>query len=1014
MHHPALDRPGSHDGDLDHEIVKLLRLEAREHRHLRAALDLEHADRVRALHGLVHLRILAGDRGERLDGVERRARGIDEARVGVDELERLPDRGEHAEAEHVDLEEAELLDVVFVPRDDGSILHARRLDRRDVAERRGREHEAAHVDREVTREALERACDADDLLDARVLRIEPGLGDAGRRDAAVHVHDEAGEPVELIGREAEDLADLAERALAAIGDDLAHHRGAVAAVDSIDVLNDLLAALVLEVDVDVGRLGALGGEEAFEEQVRPRGVDGGDAEHVANRAVRRAPAALAEDPPGPREVHDLVHAEEIRRDRERLDERELLLDLRAHGGRRAALAVAHDDPLLDDAAQGVVRRFAGPNEGLARKVIVDLIERESTPRGDLDGARDPSRPVAEARGHVRARAQARLRVRRQGISGGVERRLVTNAVHDIGDGLARGVVVARPRRRDDAHAEPRLEPIGLGEATDVDRVEVPVRGHERAIAERVVERGGDGLELAADEIVDRQHGEEAGGVRDEAVERDPRRPLLVVVVRDRQHAAEVRVTRRVFDEERHARLARRTTRGSGVVAQGDVFNRDLGADDRARAALLRLGVRAHRAVEAVAIAERDGVEIELARRAHHLLGVRGALEEREAALREELGERRALLHDGSPRGAITWIGVQRPREKPFRSGRGRRRLGPDVARRGSNQAPGALLLSDVRAPPDHPRGAERRREERARQADRLEQDRRVELDVGLERAVGVAARERGLGGVLDGAREIEPRGRRRVAEPTERALEHERPRIAHAVNAVPHAHHAAAGVELGLDPRGRARRVAHGVEHVEHGSGRTAVQRALERADAGDDGGDDVAARRRDDARGERRRVHAVVGDGHEVRVEPGDGAARRRRAERHAKVILRVRGARVGRDRRQARAPPMPRGRDDARRARDGRGRIGAGRRRQVGEAGAERVHAVRRVERVAEASELRERRLSTARDRRARSAHARPRRGARRSTGARTRPRTRRGPRGTRSRSRRRRAARAHRRPR
>ena len=36
--------PGPHDRHLDDEIVELVRLEARQHRHLRPALDLEHAD----------------------------------------------------------------------------------------------------------------------------------------------------------------------------------------------------------------------------------------------------------------------------------------------------------------------------------------------------------------------------------------------------------------------------------------------------------------------------------------------------------------------------------------------------------------------------------------------------------------------------------------------------------------------------------------------------------------------------------------------------------------------------------------------------------------------------------------------------------------------------------------------------------------------------------------------------------------------------------------------------------
>jgi hypothetical protein len=56
---------------------------------------------------------------------------------------------------------------------------------------------------------------------------------------------------------AEDLADLADGAAAAIGDHRRRQGGAVAAIFLVDVLDDLLAPLVLEVDVDVGWLVAL-------------------------------------------------------------------------------------------------------------------------------------------------------------------------------------------------------------------------------------------------------------------------------------------------------------------------------------------------------------------------------------------------------------------------------------------------------------------------------------------------------------------------------------------------------------------------------------------------------------------------------------------------------------------------------------------------------------------------------------------------------------------------------------
>jgi hypothetical protein len=46
MDHVSLDRTRPDDGDLDDEIVERPRLHPRQHRHLRAALDLECAERV--------------------------------------------------------------------------------------------------------------------------------------------------------------------------------------------------------------------------------------------------------------------------------------------------------------------------------------------------------------------------------------------------------------------------------------------------------------------------------------------------------------------------------------------------------------------------------------------------------------------------------------------------------------------------------------------------------------------------------------------------------------------------------------------------------------------------------------------------------------------------------------------------------------------------------------------------------------------------------------------------------
>ena len=81
-------------------------------------------------------------------------------------------------------------------------------------------------------------------------------------------------------REAHGRAHLADRPLAAVVDHGGADAGALAAVAAVDVLDHLLAPLVLEVDVDVGRLVAGVGDEALEDH----GADLG--RHLGDRRAR--------------------------------------------------------------------------------------------------------------------------------------------------------------------------------------------------------------------------------------------------------------------------------------------------------------------------------------------------------------------------------------------------------------------------------------------------------------------------------------------------------------------------------------------------------------------------------------------------------------------------------------------------------------------------------------------------------------------------------------------------------
>jgi len=85
------------------------------------------------------------------------------------------------------------------------------------------------------------------------------------------------------------LGDVTHGRAGPIGDDVGDLRGVVTAVGVVDVLDDLLAPVGLDVDVDVRGSVALRRQKPFEQQPPPHRVDVGDPERVADRGVGAEP-----------------------------------------------------------------------------------------------------------------------------------------------------------------------------------------------------------------------------------------------------------------------------------------------------------------------------------------------------------------------------------------------------------------------------------------------------------------------------------------------------------------------------------------------------------------------------------------------------------------------------------------------------------------------------------------------------------------------------------------------------
>ena len=347
MHRAALDRSGTDQGDLDDEVVEAPRLEPRQRGHLRPRLDLEHPDRVGAAQHGVDL-VLLGQLGE-VDVV---------ATVLADEIDGVVQGRQHPQAEEVELDEPGGGAVVLVPLQHGAIGHPPPLHRAHLDHRAVADHHPPGVDAEVAGGILDLGGEVEHLVGDRsgpvlvVLR----LGHRHRPPAV----DALRPGVLLAGGVAERLGHVADRRARPVGDHVGDLGGVVAAVLVVDVLDDLLAAVALDVDVDVRRAVALGRQEAFEQQAEGHGVGGGDPEGVADRRVGGRATPLAVDVGSAAELDEVPDDQEVTGEPEVLDDVELTVDRLPRPGsqgevlvRCGPLAIAVTSTLLDDATQMV-------------------------------------------------------------------------------------------------------------------------------------------------------------------------------------------------------------------------------------------------------------------------------------------------------------------------------------------------------------------------------------------------------------------------------------------------------------------------------------------------------------------------------------------------------------------------------------------------------------------------------------------------------------------------------------
>ena len=341
MHHVARDRTGTNDRHLHDQVVEAGRTDTRQGRHLRTALNLEHADRVGTLDHAVGLGVVRRNLGE----IERTA-------ARPDGGGRFLQHRHHAQAQQVHLDNAEIRAILLVPLHHHAARHAGILERHDGIQVALANHHAAGMLPEMARQALDVEAEPQPVLDARVAAVEAGfLRLVEQVVVAVHVLEPADalrEPPDHLFRESEHLAHLPHGALAAIGDDVSCHASPALAVALIYVLDHALALVPgRQIDIDVGPLAALLREEPFEQQVHADGIDSRDPQRVADRGIGGRTSPLAENAFPAGELHQFPDDQEIALQSELGNDREFAIDLAQGFGPVRRLTVALGRPAQD-------------------------------------------------------------------------------------------------------------------------------------------------------------------------------------------------------------------------------------------------------------------------------------------------------------------------------------------------------------------------------------------------------------------------------------------------------------------------------------------------------------------------------------------------------------------------------------------------------------------------------------------------------------------------------------------
>jgi len=338
--HIPLDRPGPNNRDLNDQIIKLPGLQPGEHVDLGTAFHLKGADAVALLQHLVHRRIFC----------RYAVQPIVAQSVFPDEVEAFADTGQHPQRQYIDLQQVERGNVVLVPFDERAIFHGAIMDGNGFIQTVFGEHKATNMLRQMARKIEQLADQRMQLGNLRIGRIKACLHQPLFRQLPPEAApDRPRQPRRDILGQAKRLAHLAHRAARTVMDHGGGDGRTVAFVPPVDILHDLLAALMLEIHINVGRLVPFFRQKTREEQIVGDRIDRGNPQQIADYRIGGRASSLTQDGRLLRagKLDDVVHGQEIGGIILLPDKLEFLLQYLHQFGRQpvgmTALRLCHDE-----------------------------------------------------------------------------------------------------------------------------------------------------------------------------------------------------------------------------------------------------------------------------------------------------------------------------------------------------------------------------------------------------------------------------------------------------------------------------------------------------------------------------------------------------------------------------------------------------------------------------------------------------------------------------------------------